>query len=111
VPLVAAWPHRRAPAVATALAAYAVFLVHAAFDWDWELPAVVVAALCCAAAAAAGDAVPEAELRPARRYALLAAAIVLGGCAIAGARSSTVPGTAKAPQSGAFEVTPGDAAG
>jgi O-Antigen ligase len=35
-----------------ALAPYAAFLLHAAQDWDWELPAVTVAALACGAALA-----------------------------------------------------------
>jgi O-antigen ligase len=30
-------------------AAYVAFLVHAAVDWDWEMPAVTLAALGCAA--------------------------------------------------------------
>ncbi len=33
-----------------ALAPYAAFLLHAAQDWDWELPAVTVAALACGSA-------------------------------------------------------------
>jgi O-antigen ligase len=41
---------RRRPLTAIAAGAYVVFLVHAASDWDWELPAVVLAALVCAVA-------------------------------------------------------------
>jgi O-antigen ligase len=33
------------PLVAAALAAYLAFLVHAAVDWDWEMPAVTLAGL------------------------------------------------------------------
>jgi hypothetical protein len=40
----------RSPWTPVALAPYAAFLLHAAQDWDWELPAVTVAALACGAA-------------------------------------------------------------
>jgi hypothetical protein len=49
VPLVAA-RRRRDWAAATAAAAYCAYLVHAALDWDWEVPAVTLSALACAAA-------------------------------------------------------------
>lgn len=38
---------RRGALVPAALAAYAAFLVHAALDWDWELPLLVLPALAC----------------------------------------------------------------
>ena len=41
---------RRRPITAIAAGGYAVFLVHAATDWDWELPAVTLAAIVCAVA-------------------------------------------------------------
>jgi hypothetical protein len=50
-PAVGAWGAREhwvAPAAAGGLASY---LMHAASDWDWEMPAVTVAMLVCAAAA------------------------------------------------------------
>jgi hypothetical protein len=42
---------RRVPdrAAAGALSAYVVWLVHAAFDWDWQIPAVTVCGLACGA--------------------------------------------------------------
>jgi hypothetical protein len=43
---------RRAPAAAAALA---VFGVHAAFDWDWEMPAATLAAIFCAVALTTRD--------------------------------------------------------
>jgi hypothetical protein len=97
--------------VPAAAGAYAAFLVHAGLDWDWEVPAVVVAALCCAAAVAAADLEPGRALNAIGRYSLLALTFVLGACAIAGARSTTMPAaapapeTAKAPPSGAFAQT------
>ena len=36
--------------VATATSAFVVYALHAAIDWDWELPAVTMTALGCAAA-------------------------------------------------------------
>jgi hypothetical protein len=89
--------------VPAAAGAYAAFLVHAGLDWDWEMPAVVVAALCAAGAVAAaelGD--DERPFGAPVRAALLVAAAALGACAIAGTRSNTEPGAAKAPQRGAF---------
>jgi hypothetical protein len=35
---------------AGATGAYTAFLVHAAVDWDWEVPAVTIAGLACGAA-------------------------------------------------------------
>jgi O-antigen ligase/polysaccharide polymerase Wzy-like membrane protein len=50
VPMLAAIKARRRSLVPVAFGAYVAFLVHAAVDWDWELPAVTLAALLCAAA-------------------------------------------------------------
>jgi O-antigen ligase len=41
---------RRGGVASVVGAAYLAFLVHAAIDWDWEMPAVTLAALGCAAA-------------------------------------------------------------
>jgi hypothetical protein len=101
--------HRFAPHVPAAAGAYAAFLVHAGLDWDWEMPAVVVAALCCAAAVATAELRPGPPLGRAARGALLAISFALGACAIAGARSHTVPAAApeteRAPRSGALSQT------
>jgi O-antigen ligase len=50
VPAAIGLSRRHHPAVPAALGAFAVFVVHSAQDWDWELPAVTVAAFACAAA-------------------------------------------------------------
>ena len=50
VPLVAAARSRARPLVPALAGAYAAFLVHAALDWDWELPALTLAALACGVA-------------------------------------------------------------
>jgi hypothetical protein len=53
-PLVAAVRARKHPLVASAAAAYAAYVVHAAADWDWELSAVTLAAVLCGAAVLIG---------------------------------------------------------
>jgi hypothetical protein len=92
-----------------AVGAYAAFLVHAGLDWDWELPAVVVAGLCCAGAVAAAGLRDERPLGTRARAGVLVTALVIGGFAIAGARSSTEPGVLpereRAPHRGALSQT------
>ena len=70
-PLVAGVLARGHPLAPLALAGYAAFLVHAAVDWDWEMPGVMIAALICAvallAAADRREAVPPAPAESARR--------------------------------------------
>ena len=48
VPLVAVRRARSSPLIAVACGAYVAFLLHAAFDWDWEMPAVTLTGLFCA---------------------------------------------------------------
>ena len=43
------------PLVAAAAGGYVAFVVHAAVDWDWELPAVTVLGLACGAVILAGS--------------------------------------------------------
>jgi hypothetical protein len=50
LPLAAAVKARRRSLAAAATGAYVAFLVHAAVDWDWQMPAVTLAALFCGAA-------------------------------------------------------------
>jgi len=71
-PLVAGARARRDPLALAALAAYAAWLVHAALDWDWELPAVTLAALACAGAVLVAARSDE-DLRPDRKKARAAA--------------------------------------
>jgi len=67
---------RRAPFVPAAAAAYVAFLVHAAVDWDWELPLLVLLALSCAA-------ILVAEARTGRPFRLTAGRRVVGVTAAA----------------------------
>lgn len=82
---------RRAPYVAAAAGAYVAFVIHAGLDWDWEMPAVVVAGLGCGAGLLAARPARAAALPRVPRAVVVTAALVLAGCAIAGARSHTVP--------------------
>ena len=50
LPVAAGIIARNQPLVAPAFGGYVAYLVHAAQDWDWELPAVTLAGLGCAAA-------------------------------------------------------------
>jgi O-antigen ligase len=49
VPLTGLRRARRSALVPAVTAAYAAFLVHAAVDWDWEVPVLVLPALACGA--------------------------------------------------------------
>ena len=74
--------HRFAPAAAGGLTCY---LAHAAFDWDWEMPAVTTAAFACAAAALALARPDNAfEVRWPARAAGLAITAALAAAAIVG---------------------------
>jgi tetratricopeptide (TPR) repeat protein len=99
-PLLAAVRARRRPLVPVAAAAYLAFLVHAAVDWDWQLPAVTLAALftgCAILAAARADVREIALGRLARRSAVaialtisvVAAIGLLGNRAAASATNDT----------------------
>jgi O-antigen ligase len=74
---------RRDPLLATAAAGYVAFLVHAAVDWDWELPAVTLLGLMCGSSllvAARDDEAPE--VGPWGRLLLIAPAIALAVLAL-----------------------------
>ena len=77
---------RRRPITAIAAGGYVVFLVHAATDWDWELPAVGLAAIVCAVAMLLGG-------RGARRAKRLSATVrTVAVAALAGAGIFAVVG-------------------
>ena len=50
LPLAALPQARRLAFGPAAAGAFVAYLLHAAVDWDWEVPAVTLAALFCAAA-------------------------------------------------------------
>ena len=90
-PLAAAVLARAKPLVPLVLGAYVAYLVHAAVDWDWEVPAVTVAALLCGAAllAFARDRRRRIEVPLTARLATLAAVIALTGFAFVGLMSNS----------------------
>ena len=97
LPAAAALIARRQPLAAPAFAGYIAYLVHAAQDWDWELPAVTLAALCCAAALLV---LAQRESRPAfsrtGRAAVVAVAAVLGLVALGALVGNAALGAANA---------------
>jgi tetratricopeptide (TPR) repeat protein len=66
-----------------AAGAYTAFLVHAGFDWDWEMPVLVVAALSCGAAllVAARGGRPGKRPPAGARSAALVSVLALGALA------------------------------
>jgi hypothetical protein len=80
VPLVQGWRSRAAPFVAGATAAYTAYVVHAAFDWDWEMPAVTIVALFCAGVLFAVD---DRADNARQRHTLLVLALLLGALGLA----------------------------
>ncbi|MGZ4480597.1 MAG: O-antigen ligase family protein [Gaiellales bacterium] len=88
VPLAAGLRVRRLPLVPAALGAYAAYLIHAATDWDWQMPAVTLVALCCAAfvLVRARDQLGSRprELRTGVRRGMLAALALAGAFAFVG---------------------------
>jgi O-antigen ligase len=78
LPLVAAFRARGDPLAVPALAGYVAYLVHAAQDWDWELPAVTLAGLACAVALLVlAERQPRTALMPRVRASALAAAVLI----------------------------------
>jgi O-antigen ligase len=97
VPAVAAVRARRHPLAAPAFAGYLAYLVHAAQDWDWELPAVTLAGLCCAAALLVlVPREPERAVSRTTRVAVVATAALLALLALAALAGNAALGAASA---------------
>jgi hypothetical protein len=64
VPLVALRGRVRGGVAVAGLAGYAAFLVHAALDWDWELPVVTVTGLAAGMAALLSTSSPADRVQP-----------------------------------------------
>ena len=82
LPLLALRHARRRALVPAAGAAYVAYLLHAAVDWDWELPVVTVPALFCATVLLARSDDDAAWLVGRRRLAALALLVPLVGAAL-----------------------------
>jgi O-antigen ligase len=76
-PLIALARERRAPLVVAATGGYVAFLVHAAFDWDWQLPGVALAPLLLGAALLAVARPAWRTLRADRARRLAAAGVLV----------------------------------
>lgn len=82
IPLGAVRRARGHPLAAAAAGGYVAFLLHAAIDWDWEMPAVTLAALLCGVALLLGARGVETPLRRTSRMPALLVAVLLGAAAI-----------------------------
>lgn len=85
VPLVTAVRARRRSLVPIAVAGYVAWLVHVAYDWDWELPGVTIAMVLCGAAVLVAARRRSAIARGSMaRWSLLAVTCVAGVAALLG---------------------------
>ena len=83
LPLVASVLARDDPVAVPAVGGYVAYLVHAAQDWDWELPAVTLAGLVCAAALLVlAERRPRPQLPPSLRVGAAAITVVLALAAL-----------------------------
>ncbi|MGE5272755.1 MAG: O-antigen ligase family protein [Verrucomicrobiota bacterium] len=104
-PLAAIRRARSAPLVPIVAGAYCAFLLHAAGDWDWELPAVTLAALYCAIgllAAGRRDREPTPLPRGVRAAGLVATAAVFGFALLGLLGNSAVSASSKSTDGGHY---------
>ncbi|MGH3072505.1 MAG: O-antigen ligase family protein [Gaiellaceae bacterium] len=76
LPLLALPQVRRRPLAPAAAGAFAAYLLHAAVDWDWELPVVTVPAILCGAALLAPSGFDEDAWLTGRRRVVALALVV-----------------------------------
>lgn len=72
----------RDPLTTACLASYCAFLVHAAFEWDWEMPVVIVSGLLLASVLVRARASEPVALGAAARFAAGAAVVILAAFAV-----------------------------
>jgi Flp pilus assembly protein TadD len=79
--------------VPLAFGGYVAFLVHAAADWDWELPAVTLVGVLCAsailAAARTTARTPPFHIGQTSRWAMAGASVLVAGLATIGLLGNT----------------------
>jgi hypothetical protein len=103
VPLAAVRRARSSPLAAAACGAFFAYLVHAAVDWDWEMPTVTLAALFCGLAlmAAARREGKQQTLRPRVRWTALGGTAALAGFVLLGLLgNSAVSASSKSTEAG-----------
>jgi O-Antigen ligase/Tetratricopeptide repeat len=104
-PLAAVRRARSAPLVPIVCGAYCAFLLHAAGDWDWELPAVTLTALFCGIgllAAARPDREANAVRRSVRLTGLVATAAVFGFALVGLLGNSAISASSKSTDGGHY---------
>ncbi len=102
-PLGAAIRRRRQAGVCLAACAYTIFVIHASFDWDWELPAVTVTGLWFGVALMTDPGSFRRVSRGWLRYGVAGAAVVaIGFSALALAGNRDIAGSEKAAQAGDY---------
>jgi O-antigen ligase len=84
---------RDRPLVPALAGAYAVYLIHAAADWDWEIPTLTLTALVCGALLAVSDPRP---VRVRARPLLIGAAVAVAAAAVAVQRGNDAAASASA---------------
>ena len=85
VPVAAALRVRRSPLVGATLGAYAAFLVHQGYDWDWELPGVTLTGLLGGGSLlVAARPLAARRVGPASRWAAGAALVAVAAFAFVG---------------------------
>jgi hypothetical protein len=91
MPLFALRRARRHPLASTAAGAYVAYLLHAGFDWDWEMTSVTLAALLCGAALlrVGSRDVPRPAARGSVRTTVIAATVAAGVVATVGLVGNT----------------------
>jgi hypothetical protein len=104
-PLAAMRRARSAPLAAVVCGAYAAFLLHAAGDWDWELPTLTLAALFSGIGLLAlgrGDREPDSLRRSVRLTGLVATASLFGFALLGLLGNSAVSASSKSTDAGRY---------
>ena len=84
LPLVAAWRSRSQPLVPAVAGAYVAYLIHAAVDWDWEMPVLTLTAFLFAGVLVAGGSDRSFQLTARARTTLVGVVSLIGVVAFVG---------------------------
>jgi hypothetical protein len=112
VPLLALRRARSSPLAAAAVAAYVAYVLHAAIDWDWEMPTITLSAVFCGLAllALARSGAEPRALLPRVRWSALGGTVALGGFVLLGLLgNSAVSASSKATAAGHLAAAESDA--
>jgi O-antigen ligase len=110
IPFVALRRTQREPLVGAAAGGFLAFLVQAAVDWDWEMPAVTLAGLLCGGAVVVGASSRGRSVSSTTRWAALAALSVLAAfTAVAWRGNSAADASVEAAARGHYSKAVGEA--